>query len=191
MAKKDPTDLTVEEKLKALYQLQVTLSGIDENRELRGELPLEVQDLEDDIAGLTAEIGRVRHSHQTAYTGCRHIVPEGPHIDPGQRGLAGAVPVPACLIATVRVHGNTAGSQHLGAEVHAVPAVVVVSHEGRITLSHPGEHISPGRVAVIGVVGSGCHAQSLAGQVAAGLYVVGDSGKILVLMGGAVIVIRE
>ena len=53
MAKKDPTDLTVEEKLKALYQLQTTLSGIDEKRALRGELPLEVQDLEDEIAGLS------------------------------------------------------------------------------------------------------------------------------------------
>ena len=60
MAKKDPTDLTVEEKLKTLYQLQVTLSGIDENRELRGELPLEVQDLEDDIAGLTTRIENIR-----------------------------------------------------------------------------------------------------------------------------------
>ena len=60
MAKKDPTDLTVEEKLKALYQLQVTLSGIDENRELRGELPLEVQDLEDDIAGLTTRIENIQ-----------------------------------------------------------------------------------------------------------------------------------
>ena len=40
MAKKDPTDLTVEEKLKALYQLQTTLSAIDEKRALRGELPL-------------------------------------------------------------------------------------------------------------------------------------------------------
>ena len=33
MAKKDPTDLTVEEKLKALYQLQTTLSAIDEKRD--------------------------------------------------------------------------------------------------------------------------------------------------------------
>ena len=50
MAKKEPTELTVEEKLKTLYQLQVTLSGIDEKLALRGELPLEVQDLEDEIA---------------------------------------------------------------------------------------------------------------------------------------------
>lgn len=60
MAKKDPTDLTVEEKLKALYQLQTTLSAIDEKRALRGELPLEVQDLEDDITGLTTRIEKIQ-----------------------------------------------------------------------------------------------------------------------------------
>ncbi len=60
MEKKDPTDLTVEEKLKALYQLQTTLSAIDEKRALRGELPLEVQDLEDDIAGLTTRIEKIQ-----------------------------------------------------------------------------------------------------------------------------------
>ena len=60
MAKKDPTDLTVEEKLKALYQLQTTLSGIDEKRALRGELPLEVQDLEDEIAGLNTRIENIQ-----------------------------------------------------------------------------------------------------------------------------------
>lgn len=59
MAKKDPTDLSVEEKLKALYQLQTTLSGIDEKRALRGELPLEVQDLEDEIAGLTTRMEKI------------------------------------------------------------------------------------------------------------------------------------
>jgi len=59
MAKKDPTDLTVEEKLKTLFQLQTTLSGIDEKRALRGELPLEVQDLEDEIAGLTTRIEKI------------------------------------------------------------------------------------------------------------------------------------
>ena len=59
MAKKDPTDLTVEEKLKVLYQLQTTLSGIDEKRALRGELPLEVQDLEDEIAGLATRIENI------------------------------------------------------------------------------------------------------------------------------------
>ena len=41
-AKKDPSELTVEEKLKALYQLQTMLSEIDKIKTLRGELPLEV-----------------------------------------------------------------------------------------------------------------------------------------------------
>ena len=49
MAKKDPKELPVEEKLKALFQLQTTLSAIDEKRALRGELPLEVRDLEDEL----------------------------------------------------------------------------------------------------------------------------------------------
>lgn len=61
MAKKDPTDLSVEEKLKTLYQLQTTLSAIDEKRVLRGELPLEVQDLEDEIAGLTIRIEKIKN----------------------------------------------------------------------------------------------------------------------------------
>ena len=51
--------MTVEEKLKTLFQLQTTLSGIDEKRALRGELPLEVQDLEDEIAGLTTRIEKI------------------------------------------------------------------------------------------------------------------------------------
>ncbi|MCF0202110.1 MAG: hypothetical protein HUK08_01980 [Bacteroidaceae bacterium] len=52
MAKKNPEDYTVEEKLKALYQLQTTLSVIDEKRALRGELPLEVRDTEAELEGL-------------------------------------------------------------------------------------------------------------------------------------------
>ena len=46
--KKDPQDLSIEEKLKNLYQLQTMLSEIDKIKTLRGELPLEVQDLEDE-----------------------------------------------------------------------------------------------------------------------------------------------
>ena len=60
-SKKDPQDLTVEEKLKALYQLQTTLSKIDEIRTLRGELPLEVEDLEDEVAGLNTRIERIKN----------------------------------------------------------------------------------------------------------------------------------
>lgn len=58
--KKDPTDLSVEQKLKALYQLQTTLSEIDRIKTLRGELPLEVQDLEDEVAGLHTRIEKIQ-----------------------------------------------------------------------------------------------------------------------------------
>lgn len=44
--------MSVEEKLTNLYELQKTLSEIDEKRAIRGELPNEVQDLEDEIEGL-------------------------------------------------------------------------------------------------------------------------------------------
>ena len=60
MAKKDPSEMPVEERLKTLYQLQTTLSAIDEKRALRGELPLEVQDLEDEIEGLTTRIEKIQ-----------------------------------------------------------------------------------------------------------------------------------
>ena len=63
--------MSVEEKLKTLYQLQTSLSEIDEKRALRGELPLEVQDLEDEIAGLTLRIDKIQQEireFQTAVT---------------------------------------------------------------------------------------------------------------------------
>ena len=56
MAKKVKTEATIEEKLKALYDLQQIDSQIDKLRIIRGELPLEVQDLEDEIAGLEKRI---------------------------------------------------------------------------------------------------------------------------------------
>ncbi len=52
MAKKANSEATVEERLQALYNLQEIDSKIDKIRTIRGELPLEVQDLEDDVAGL-------------------------------------------------------------------------------------------------------------------------------------------
>lgn len=57
--KKDPQDYTVEEKLKSLYQLQLIFSEIDRIKTLRGELPLEVQDLEDEVAGLRTRIANI------------------------------------------------------------------------------------------------------------------------------------
>lgn len=52
-------ELSVEEKLSVLYQLQTTLSAIDEKRALRGELPLEVEDLEDEIEGLNTRLTKI------------------------------------------------------------------------------------------------------------------------------------
>lgn len=55
MAKQEK-ELTVEERLKSLYDLQKTLSEVDRIKTERGELPLEVQDLEDEIEGLQTRI---------------------------------------------------------------------------------------------------------------------------------------
>ncbi len=57
MAKKK--EISVEEKLRALYDLQLIDSRIDEIRSVRGELPLEVQDLEDDVAGLNTRLSNL------------------------------------------------------------------------------------------------------------------------------------
>jgi len=53
--------MSVEEKLRALYSLQLVDSEIDKIRTLRGELPLEVQDLEDEVAGLETRIGNLKN----------------------------------------------------------------------------------------------------------------------------------
>ncbi|PTX42102.1 hypothetical protein C8P64_2518 [Christiangramia gaetbulicola] len=57
MAKKN--DVTVEEKLRSLYDLQLVDSRIDEIRNVRGELPLEVEDLEDEVAGLNRRLEKL------------------------------------------------------------------------------------------------------------------------------------
>jgi len=59
-SKADTKEITVKEKLKALYDLQMVVSEIDKIKTLRGELPLEVQDLEDEIAGLETRIDNFR-----------------------------------------------------------------------------------------------------------------------------------
>ncbi len=58
--KKTTTEATVEEKLRALYRLQLIDSSIDKLRTVRGELPLEVEDLEDDIAGLDTRLSNLQ-----------------------------------------------------------------------------------------------------------------------------------
>ena len=57
--KENAADMAVEDRLKALYQLQTILSEIDRIRTLRGELPLEVEDLEDSIEGLKTRITKI------------------------------------------------------------------------------------------------------------------------------------
>ena len=52
-------EVTVEEKLRALYDLQLIDSRIDEIKGTRGELPLEVSDLEDEIEGLQTRLNNV------------------------------------------------------------------------------------------------------------------------------------
>lgn len=53
-------ELSVEEKLRALYDLQLIDTRIDEIRNVRGELPLEVEDLEDEVAGLTTRLDKLK-----------------------------------------------------------------------------------------------------------------------------------
>ncbi|MFY8109971.1 MAG: zinc ribbon domain-containing protein [Bacteroidia bacterium] len=54
------TEISIEQKLKALYKLQLIDSKIDNLRSVRGELPMEVSDLEDEIAGYETRLGNVQ-----------------------------------------------------------------------------------------------------------------------------------
>ncbi len=65
MAKKE---VTVEEKLRALYDLQLIDSRIDEIRNVRGELPLEVEDLEDEVAGLNTRLSKLKEESSSLDT---------------------------------------------------------------------------------------------------------------------------
>ena len=53
-------ELSVEDKLRAIYDLQLIDSRIDEIRNVRGELPLEVEDLEDEVAGLSTRSEKIK-----------------------------------------------------------------------------------------------------------------------------------
>ncbi|HEX8563043.1 MAG TPA: C4-type zinc ribbon domain-containing protein [Flavobacterium sp.] len=53
-------ELNVEDKLRALYDLQLIDTRIDEIRNVRGELPLEVEDLEDEVAGLSTRLDKLK-----------------------------------------------------------------------------------------------------------------------------------
>lgn len=56
----DSVEVSVEQKLVALYTLQQVDSKIDEIRAYRGNLPLEIQDMEDEIAGLETRIANFK-----------------------------------------------------------------------------------------------------------------------------------
>jgi len=53
-------ELNVEDKLRAIYDLQLIDSRIDEIRNVRGELPLEVDDLEDEVTGLSTRLDKLK-----------------------------------------------------------------------------------------------------------------------------------
>ena len=59
------TETTVEEKLRALYDLQLIDSRVDEIRNVRGELPLEVEDLEDEVLGLKTRMDKLKTDVET------------------------------------------------------------------------------------------------------------------------------
>ncbi|MFT4071158.1 MAG: C4-type zinc ribbon domain-containing protein [Dysgonamonadaceae bacterium] len=61
-------EVSVEEKLRTLYLLQTKLSEIDKIKTLRGELPLEVSDLDDEIAGLKTRIEKYKADLKAAET---------------------------------------------------------------------------------------------------------------------------
>jgi len=67
MAKKK--EITIEEKLRALYDLQLIDSRIDEIRNIRGELPLEVEDLENEIAGLNTRLEKFNETIEESNNG--------------------------------------------------------------------------------------------------------------------------
>jgi len=58
-------ETTVEDKLRALYDLQLIDSRVDEIRNVRGELPLEVEDLEDDVLGLKTRMDKLKSDLET------------------------------------------------------------------------------------------------------------------------------
>ncbi|MBQ2322451.1 MAG: hypothetical protein II375_07840 [Bacteroidales bacterium] len=56
---KNAKELPIEQKLKALYDLQQVSTKIDKIRTMRGELPLEVEDLEDEVEGMHTRVSNL------------------------------------------------------------------------------------------------------------------------------------
>lgn len=73
------TTQTVEEKLRALYTLQLIDSSIDKIKTVRGELPMEVQDLEDEIEGLSTRKSKIESEIEDldkAISAKKHLIEE-------------------------------------------------------------------------------------------------------------------
>ena len=71
----ESNDFSVEEKIVALYELRKIDSKIDEINKIKGELPLEVQDLEDEIAGLETRMANITSEGMVAAAVTLSIIP--------------------------------------------------------------------------------------------------------------------
>ena len=71
-SRQDDKDLSIEDKLRAMYDLQSVVSEIDKIKTLRGELPLEVQDLEDEITGLKTRLMNLEDEIKTLETAIKN-----------------------------------------------------------------------------------------------------------------------
>ena len=72
ISRQDDKDLSIEDKLRAMYDLQSVVSEIDKIKTLRGELPLEVQDLEDEITGLKTRLMNLEDEIKTLETAIKN-----------------------------------------------------------------------------------------------------------------------
>ncbi len=71
-SRQEEKDISIEEKLRALHELQSVVSEIDKIKTLRGELPLEVQDLEDEITGLKTRLANLEDEIKTLETAIKN-----------------------------------------------------------------------------------------------------------------------
>jgi hypothetical protein len=83
--KKQNESISVEQRLKSLYKLQTILSEIDRIKTIRGELPLEVKDLEDEIEGLRTRIENYHHDIENLH---KEIAQEKEKINEAQNKIA-------------------------------------------------------------------------------------------------------
>lgn len=72
ISRQEEKDISIEEKLRALHDLQSVVSEVDKIKTLRGELPLEVQDLEDEITGLKTRIVNLEDESKSLETAIKN-----------------------------------------------------------------------------------------------------------------------